>query len=57
MGGSQGAKTINEATVKLLKELSQKYDIQVIFQTGKRNFDEVSKELEKYILNINQIKI
>lgn len=47
MGGSQGAKTINEATVKLLKELSQKYDLQVIFQTGKRNFDEVSKELEK----------
>ncbi len=47
MGGSQGAKTINDATVQIIKDLSQKYDLQVIFQTGKRNFDEVSKELEK----------
>ena len=48
MGGSQGAKTINDATLPILKELSQKYDLQVIFQTGKRNFEEVSKELEKF---------
>ena len=47
MGGSQGAKTINEATVPILKDLSQKYDLQVIFQTGKRNYDEVSEKLEK----------
>ena len=45
MGGSQGAKKINEATVKILKELSQDMDIQVIFQTGKRNYDDVIKAL------------
>lgn len=46
MGGSQGAKTINDSTVKILKDLSQKLDLQVIFQTGKKNFESVTKELE-----------
>lgn len=46
MGGSQGAKKINEATVGILKELSSR-NIQVIFQTGKRNYDEVVCLLEK----------
>lgn len=40
MGGSQGAKKINEAAVEILKELSAR-NIQVIFQTGKRNFEDV----------------
>ena len=40
MGGSQGAKKINDAAVHILKELSCQ-NIQVIFQTGKRNYDEV----------------
>lgn len=44
MGGSQGAKSINSATVKILKDLSAR-DIQVIFQTGKRNFEKVNEEL------------
>ena len=46
MGGSQGAKKINEATVQILKELSQDMDIQVIFQTGKRNYEDVIKALK-----------
>ncbi len=46
MGGSQGAKSINKAAVKILQLLS-KEDIQVIFQTGKRNFSEVNEELLK----------
>jgi UDP-N-acetylglucosamine--N-acetylmuramyl-(pentapeptide) pyrophosphoryl-undecaprenol N-acetylglucosamine transferase len=47
MGGSQGAKTINSATVEILKDLSQKNDLQVIFQTGKRNFEQVEKRLSE----------
>ena len=46
MGGSQGAKKINDATVKILKELSDR-EIQVIFQTGKRNFADVENALSK----------
>lgn len=44
MGGSQGAKSINSATVKILKVLLDK-DIQVIFQTGRKNFEAVSEKL------------
>lgn len=44
MGGSQGAKTINDAAVECLKNLSQN-NIQVIFQTGKKNFDRVIEQL------------
>jgi UDP-N-acetylglucosamine--N-acetylmuramyl-(pentapeptide) pyrophosphoryl-undecaprenol N-acetylglucosamine transferase len=49
MGGSQGAKTINSAVVEIIKDLSQKKDLQIIFQTGKRNFEQVEKQMsEKY---------
>ena len=47
MGGSQGAKTINSASVGILKDLSLKYGLQVIFQTGKKNFDEVETKLKE----------
>lgn len=46
MGGSQGAKTINDAAVECLKKLSQN-NIQIIFQTGKKNFDRVIEQLLK----------
>ena len=45
MGGSQGARTINNATVEIIKKLSNELDIQVIFQTGKKNFDMVIEQL------------
>lgn len=48
MGGSQGAKTINNASVEILKEFVQDYDLQIIFQTGKKNYDETVEKL-KYI--------
>ncbi len=48
MGGSQGAKSINNSAVEILKELVQDYNLQVIFQTGKKNYDEVLEKL-KYI--------
>ncbi len=41
LGGSSGAQIINEAILGVLPELVKKY--QVIHQTGKLNFDEVSK--------------
>lgn len=47
MGGSQGAKTINTAMVKLLKTLSEEFNAYVILQTGKKNIDEVTIELEE----------
>ncbi len=45
MGGSQGAKSINSAAVEILKTLSQKYDMQIIFQTGKKKFSTVEEHL------------
>lgn len=55
MGGSQGARSINDATVEALKNL----DMQIIFQTGKKNFDRVIEQLLKiypeYEINKNLI--
>lgn len=53
MGGSQGARSINDASVELLKTLSQDYDMQVIFQTGKKNFERV---IEQLIISYPQYK-
>ena len=48
MGGSQGAKTINNSAADIIKEFVQDYDLQIIFQTGKKNYEEVIEKL-KYI--------
>lgn len=47
MGGSQGAKSINIAVVEILKKLSLEYDLQIIFQTGKKNYEEVTSKLKE----------
>lgn len=47
MGGSQGAKSINNATVEILKALCGSYDLQIIFQTGKRNYDKTVEKLKE----------
>jgi len=47
MGGSQGARTINDASVFLLKKLSIEYGVQVIFQTGKKNFTRVIEQVNR----------
>lgn len=47
MGGSQGARAINDAAVEILHTLTAKYDVQVIFQTGKKNFERVIEQLLK----------
>lgn len=47
MGGSQGAKSVNDASVKILEKLSKDYNLQIIFQTGKRNYDKVYFKLKE----------
>ena len=47
MGGSQGAKSINNATVELLKEFSQELNLQVVFQTGKKNYNDIIEHLKQ----------
>ena len=47
MGGSQGAKSINNTTIELLKEFSQELNLQVIFQTGKKNYEDVTSRIQK----------
>jgi len=39
MGGSQGAKTINAAILAISKELTEKHNLQIIHQSGAKNFD------------------
>ena len=47
MGGSQGAKSINSAALEILKKLSLEYNLQIIFQTGKRNYKETVLKLKE----------
>ncbi|MBR1460008.1 undecaprenyldiphospho-muramoylpentapeptide beta-N-acetylglucosaminyltransferase [bacterium] len=47
MGGSQGAKSINNSVIPILKDLSEKLELQIIFQTGRKNYDEVTASLKK----------
>lgn len=56
MGGSQGARTINSAMVKLLKTLSEDFNAYVILQTGKKNIDEATIELEEIYPEYRQNK-
>lgn len=54
MGGSQGAKKLNMALVQNLKKLFKKYDIQIIHQTGMKNYDETVQELKKVYPNYTE---
>ena len=45
MGGSLGAKTINDSCFKILNEFANKEGYEIIWQTGKKNFDEVTKKV------------
>ncbi|MFV0470976.1 MAG: undecaprenyldiphospho-muramoylpentapeptide beta-N-acetylglucosaminyltransferase [Paludibacteraceae bacterium] len=48
VGGSLGARTINQSITAGMEELS-KADIQIIWQTGKHYIDDAKKAAEKYI--------
>ena len=54
MGGSQGAESINNATAEILKLLLDEYNLQIIFQTGKKNYDKTIEKLTKYYPGFNQ---
>ena len=47
MGGSQGSKSIDRAFVEIIKELSQVHNLQIIFQTGQKNYEAVTDRLCK----------
>jgi len=51
MGGSQGARVINDAAVALVRKFSEEYNLQIIFQTGKKNFERVIEQLIKIYPN------
>ena len=56
MGGSQGAKSIDEATVGCLKKNNEKYDVQVIFQTGAKHFEDTVSKLKEFYPEYEQNK-
>jgi UDP-N-acetylglucosamine--N-acetylmuramyl-(pentapeptide) pyrophosphoryl-undecaprenol N-acetylglucosamine transferase len=56
MGGSQGAKSVNSAVVGILKKLSSEYNLQIIFQTGKKNYEKVFFNLKKFYPEFEQDK-
>ena len=56
MGGSQGAKSINNTAVELIKELSKELNLQIIFQTGKKNYNQILNTLTKIYPNFEQDK-
>ncbi len=53
LGGSGGARTINEAMLSGLDLLYEK-NIQIIWQTGKNYFDRVSQKVETYLKGKSQ---
>lgn len=46
MGGSQGAKSINSLSFNLYEKLLETYNLQIIHQTGLKNYDELIKQLK-----------
>jgi len=46
-GGSRGARTLNQAMIKVLEHLVQRSDIQVIWATGTMTFSETIEEFRK----------
>ena len=48
MGGSQGAKSINQAVIPVLKKLFNEYDINILHQSGKKRYDETVEMLKEY---------
>lgn len=47
MGGSQGAKSINNAMIEIIKQLHELFNAIIIFQTGKKNYNDVCSKLEE----------
>ena len=54
-GGSQGAKRINDALIKIVEKQMNK-DYQIMWAPGPKNYDVVKEELEEKKISINNIK-
>ncbi len=54
-GGSQGAKKINDTLLEIIKlKLNKNY--QIIWATGPKQYDVIKEELEKWNINVNNVK-
>lgn len=53
LGGSQGAQALNKAALHILPSLLQK-NIQVLHQTGRKNYEDVVESVKTYGLKINE---
>ncbi|MCF8000943.1 MAG: undecaprenyldiphospho-muramoylpentapeptide beta-N-acetylglucosaminyltransferase [Halanaerobiales bacterium] len=53
MGGSQGAKTINNAFIESIEKIMDLNNLQVIMITGKRNYKNVINKIESYTNKYN----
>ena len=45
MGGSQGAKSINNAAISVIKHFKDDKNVKIIFQTGRKNYQDTKKQL------------
>jgi UDP-N-acetylglucosamine--N-acetylmuramyl-(pentapeptide) pyrophosphoryl-undecaprenol N-acetylglucosamine transferase len=55
VGGSRGAKNINNAIIDIIPRLAEE-NIQLIFVTGENQYDETMKNIEKNKINIKNMK-
>lgn len=56
MGGSQGSSTINNAIVEIAKYLVEDLNVQLIVQTGKKNFEHVINQIGEIWSDYNENK-
>lgn len=56
MGGSQGAESINCATAEILKILLETYNLQIIFQTGKKKYEKTVEKIREFYPEFEQNK-
>lgn len=52
MGGSSGAKKINESALAIVEKYKNCSNIEIIWQTGKKNYDDVKNELVQIPQNL-----
>nr|WP_307775277.1 undecaprenyldiphospho-muramoylpentapeptide beta-N-acetylglucosaminyltransferase [uncultured Cetobacterium sp.] len=54
-GGSLGAKSLNEAMVKNIKEIFKEKNIRVYWATGEKNFSEINEKLKDQQVKVSDI--
>lgn len=56
MGGSQGAKSINNATIDTIKYFKDNKNVKIIFQTGKKNYEGVAASLQEHSCTLQTLE-